>query len=90
MAQYRERVMPMGSISLLELKAGEEATVTSVDLEEPQKHRLEELGIVPGSRICVVHIAPSGSPTAYYIKGTVVALRSTDTNMIQVNMNEVC
>ena len=79
----------MCSISLLKLKAGEEATVISVDLVEPQKHRLEELGIVPGSRISVVYTAPSGSPIAYYIKGTVVALRAIDTKMIQVNMNAV-
>ncbi len=90
MAQYRERVMPMGTIVLSRMNAGEQGVIAFIDLEHDQKQRLAELGFIPGGQVRVLHIAPSGSPVAYYIKGSVVALRTCDSSRIWVNPNVSC
>ena len=78
----------MDGIRLSGLNVGKEGVILSVDLEQEQKKRLTELGFVPGSRIRVLHKAPGGSPVAYSIKGTVVALRNHDCTGITVFAND--
>lgn len=78
----------MGEISLSRLKAGDQGIIASINLEHDQKNRLAELGFIPGGLVRVLHTAPSGSPVAYSIKGTVVALRMCDSSRILVNPND--
>lgn len=46
--------------------------------------RLTELGFTPNSRVAVLHKNIGGSAYAYYIKGTVIALRSEESKNILV------
>lgn len=46
--------------------------------------RLAGLGITEGAEIVALFKAPSGDPTAYSVRGTVVALRRSDAKMIRV------
>lgn len=78
----------MGEVSLSRLKTGEQGIITSIDVEHTYKRRLAELGFIPGEQVFVLHMAPSGSPVAYYIKGTVVALRMCDSAQICVSPND--
>ena len=78
----------MGEICLSRLKIGEQGIITTIDVEYAYKRRLTELGFIPGARISVLHTAPSGSPVAYYIKGTVVALRPCDSCKIRIIPND--
>ena len=50
-----------------------------------ERRRLFDLGIIPGTEIDVEMVNPGGDPTAYRIRGTVIALRSTQARMIKVN-----
>ncbi|MGN1316495.1 MAG: ferrous iron transport protein A [Acutalibacteraceae bacterium] len=65
---------------------GELATVTSVNTQLSLKQRLYDIGLVPGSKIKVVHQSPAGNPRAYLVKGAVIALRNCDAQNITVRV----
>ena len=46
------------------------------------RRRLVELGIVEGTKIECVGRSPSGDPSAYFVRGTVVAIRAADAKNI--------
>lgn len=60
------------------LSVGERMTVTAVEGDAYMKQRLEDLGFCPDTEVQCLYRAPLGDPTAYMIRGTVIALRSKD------------
>jgi DtxR family Mn-dependent transcriptional regulator len=54
----------------------------------PERRRLLDLGFVPGTLVEVDMISPVGDPTAYRVRGSVVALRRAQANLIRVNSTE--
>ena len=54
----------------------------------PERRRLLDLGFVPGTLIEVEMVSPGGDPTAYRVRGTVVALRREQANLIRVSSQE--
>ena len=57
-----------------ELKIGEVATITSVNLDEiPLK--LLEMGCLPGNSITLIQIAPLGDPLYFNVNDSHVAIR---------------
>lgn len=50
----------------------------------PIKPRLEGLGISEGASIAALFSAPSGDPTAYSVRGSVVAIRASDAGNVFV------
>jgi Fe2+ transport system protein FeoA len=50
-----------------------------------ERRRLLDLGIIPGTEIGVEMENPSGNPTAYRIRGTVIALRDSQARLIRVS-----
>ena len=46
--------------------------------------RLSGLGITPGAKLVRLFDAPSGDPSAYLVRGTVVAVRRRDAERILV------
>lgn len=70
-----------------ELKRGVKALITCVSSALP---RLLEMGLVVGSRVEIVHEAPFGSdPIAVRVRGTLIALRRSEANAIEVQLIEV-
>jgi DtxR family Mn-dependent transcriptional regulator len=49
-----------------------------------QRRRLLDLGVVPGTRITAELAAASGDPTAYRIRGALVALRREQQRWIRI------
>ncbi len=70
--------------TLNKISTGEFAVVVAVDTELSLKQRLYDIGLVPGSKIKVVHQSPSGNPRAYLVRGAVIALRNYDAEKISV------
>ncbi len=70
--------------TLDKISTGEFAIVTAVDMQLSLKQRLYDIGLVPGTRIKVVHQSPSGNPRAYLVRGAVIALRNCDAEKISV------
>lgn len=71
-------------LSLADIPVGSSARVTSIAAIGPNRRRLLDLGLVPGARVGVIRRSPAGNPTAYWIKGTVIALRNEDARQILV------
>lgn len=70
--------------SLDTLQPGHKATVVCLRTEEPLRRRFSDLGIITGTSICSLFRSPSGDPTAYRIRSTVIALRKKDAKTITV------
>ena len=64
--------------TLAALPPGGSGTVRAVVLPRGIRERLWDIGLLPGTRVTCLHIAPAGSPAAYRIRGAVIALRKQD------------
>lgn len=72
------------NISLCELKIGECAVIDDINTDYSLKQRLQDIGLIKGSMVKVLHSSPCGNPRAYLIKGCVIALRNCDAKKILV------
>ncbi|KAB2921125.1 MAG: hypothetical protein F9K22_14460 [Bacteroidetes bacterium] len=75
--------------TLAGVEPGEEAVVLSISkaCRGQQRRRLLDLGIVPGTTVRAEMRSASGDPTAYAVRGTLVALRRNHAQMIFVQRN---
>lgn len=70
---------------LTKLKIGQRAIVTKViSLEIASK--LTELGVIQGQEIQPLFKAPFGGPTAFQVGSYVLALRPSESNVVEVEM----
>lgn len=81
-----KRVLPDSRLS--SLAVGQQATV--VDLSPacrgPERRRLLDLGVVPGTVIRAELTSTGGDPVAYRIRGAMIALRKTQADLIHVKL----
>jgi ferrous iron transport protein A len=70
--------------TLAEMKVGERARVVKLLVEGLTRRRLLDLGLLPGTEVRAMMKSPMGDPTAYDIRGSVLALRSEDASKIVV------
>lgn len=68
------------------LQPGETAEVIGLTsaCRGSERRRFMDLGILSGTKITAQMRSPSGEPTAYQIRGALIALRSSQANMIKV------
>ena len=69
---------------LTNLKLGKEAKVVALKTSGEKRRRLLDLGLIPGTIVKAIRKSPSGDPVAYKIRGTTLALRSEETNLIEI------
>lgn len=69
--------------SLYKLKEGEWAVIESVG-DGSIEQRLMDLGMVPGTRVRCLYRSPLKDPTAYEVRGAVIALRKEDCENVLV------
>ena len=69
------------------LQPGQAGLVTEISplSRGVERRRLLDLGIIPGTEVGVEMVSPGGDPTAYLIRGTVIALRSSQARLIRVS-----
>jgi DtxR family Mn-dependent transcriptional regulator len=69
---------------LSHLKLGEKAQVVSLShaYPRPERHRLMDLGILPGTVIEAEMTSPGGDPTAYRVRDALIALRREQADLI--------
>jgi len=77
--------------TLAEFKPVERATVLELarGCRGQERRRLLDLGFVPGTVIEVEMISPTGEPTAYVVRGTVIALHREQARLVLVKPAEV-
>jgi DtxR family Mn-dependent transcriptional regulator len=72
------------------LSPGETAEVIGITYASrgPERRRFMDLGILPGTKIKAEMRSPGGDPTAYIIRGAMIALRQDQANLIKVKRVE--
>ena len=73
--------------SLMNLKEGERARVSSLLSRGSMRRRLQDIGLIEGTEVECVQKSPTGDPVAYRIRGALIALRSEDSSNILVACN---
>lgn len=71
------------AVPLSSLGCGESGVVESVNIRGAMRRRMQDLGLVSGTSVSCVNRGHGIS--AYLIRGTVIALRHTDSSGITVN-----
>ena len=73
-------LLKLGEIALkgLNRKAFEDVLLKNI------RRRLQDLGLVPGAVVECVAQSPLGTPSAYRIRGAVIALRKKDAQSVLV------
>ncbi|HHW98733.1 MAG TPA: ferrous iron transport protein A [Firmicutes bacterium] len=66
------------TISLADLSIGQEGIVREVKTTSRMRRRLLDLGLVTNTVVEALCQSPTGDPTAYQIRGTVIALRAEE------------
>ncbi|MCB9451362.1 MAG: ferrous iron transport protein A [Anaerolineaceae bacterium] len=74
------------TLTLDQLQPGQTATVTVLHSTGLNRRRLLDLGILPGTVITVAMRSPLGDPTAYEVRGSVVALRREQSREIEITL----
>lgn len=75
----------MNFCSLDTLKISKNAKIIDINCNHTIKRRLLDLGIIENSIITPVFRSPFNDPTAFLIRGTIIALRNEDTKNILVS-----
>lgn len=75
----------MNKILLTSLPIDTSATVINLNCTGIIRRRLLDLGIVKGTTITPILKSPSGDPTAFLVRGSTIALRKEDADLIDVN-----
>ena len=73
-----------GERALTSLAIGEAATVRAVRHGGSIQRRLLDLGFLEGASVRCIGTSPLGDPRAYWIRETVIALRSEDAQHVIV------
>ena len=71
--------------NLTDLHVGERAQVVSLQNESNIKRRLQDLGLVEGTRVNCIQKCPHGDMVAYGIRGAIIALRAEDAVSVLVS-----
>ena len=71
-------------IPLDQLPVGSFGRVTLLRATGAIRRRMQDLGLVPGTQVEAVHRSPAGDPTAYCIRGAMIALRQDDAHQVLV------
>jgi DtxR family Mn-dependent transcriptional regulator len=76
--------------TLSSLHPGETATVLGISraCRGQQRRRLMDLGVLPGTPISAELRGAGGDPTAYLIRGALIALRAKQASMVHIQRNE--
>ena len=69
------------------LKLGEHGQIVGLSprCRGPERRRMMDLGILPGTVVTAELISPSGDPTAYRIRDALIALRVEQAQLINIS-----
>ena len=73
--------------TLADVDVGEKAIVLELQCEGAYRRRLLDLGLIPGTEVRAVMMSPLGTPMAYEIRGSIIALRLNDASNIIVKQD---
>ena len=71
-------------MTLGQLSPGEGGTITAI-ASGPAAERLMEMGLLPGTQVEVVRLAPLGDPMDLRVRGYHLSIRKVDAALVTVN-----
>ena len=71
-------------MTLWDLKSGQKARVHRLTAGEALHRRLMDIGLIEGTRVECLFTGPLGDPTAFLIRGAVIALRREDMKKVHI------
>lgn len=74
----------MDICSLCDIEVGETAVVERLCVHGNMRRRLLDIGLCDDTEVCCVGRSPMGDPSAYLIRGAVIAIRSSDSRGVKV------
>lgn len=72
--------------TLDQLHPGQQAVVRALHSDGQQRRRMMDLGILPGTAIEVEMVSPLGDPTAYLVRGALIALRREQAQQVSIQL----
>lgn len=75
--------------TLSSLHEGERCRVKELLIDGKMRSRLSDLGLIEGTSVACLQKSASGDPTAYLIRGAVIALRNEDSSRVIVSPDSV-
>lgn len=76
------------TLTLDQIQPRQQAVIVALEHSGSQRRRLMDLGFLPGTVVEVALNNPLGDPTAYRVRGAVIALRRTQACQIRVQLSE--
>lgn len=73
-------------VGLNHLKPGERGWIVGMSLAERVKRKLRDMGFMEGSLVECAYRSPFGDPTAYFVKGALIAVRGEEARQIQIEI----
>lgn len=74
------------SCSLDQLEPGQYAWVKNLRTTGAMRRRLLDLGLIEHTQVMCLGRSPLGDPSAYLIRGAVIAIRAKDSRNITINI----
>ena len=71
-------------MGLDQVKLGSSAVVRKINMEQAWINRLQDFGLVPGTKVICRYRTPCGRVTALSFRGMVLAMRTRDLKKIRV------
>ncbi|MBQ3816979.1 MAG: ferrous iron transport protein A [Clostridia bacterium] len=75
-------------LTLDKIMPGQTAVIENINCGGSIKRRLLDIGLVEGTKVECVGKSPSGDPSAFLIRGAVIAIRSEDCRQIAVSCRD--
>lgn len=83
---YSKGVSAMNrQICLNDIKPGQHATISSLQSTGSMRRRLLDIGLIENTKVECLGRSPWGDPTAFLIRGAVIAIRSEDCRDILIH-----
>lgn len=70
--------------NLAQLPVGASAVIKSYPVSGPAFIRLREMGMLPGTRVTLVRVAPMGDPIEIQVRGYRLSLRKSEASQVEV------
>lgn len=76
-------------MTINDLKIGQEGTICTVGGEGPLRLRFLDMGLIPGTKVCLQKIAPMGDPIQIRLRGYELTIRREDAGKITLKEVQV-
>ena len=66
---------------------GQLGTVSQLLSDTSMRRRLQDIGLIEGTKVECIQKSPSGDPIAFLIRGAVIALRTEDSSSVLMSLS---